>query len=74
MVENFGRIGGGRVTPASWPGADIMTFESSNAPSSIEGITRLAQRIRRQSSIPHHEALSRAALAAGVENFAHARK
>lgn len=51
-----------------------MTFESSTPPSSIEGIKRLAQRIRRQSSIPHHEALNRAALAAGFENFAHARR
>lgn len=49
-----------------------MTTESPRAPSSVEGIKRLAQRIRRQTSVPHHTALNRAAEAAGFENFAHA--
>jgi hypothetical protein len=40
---------------------------------SLEGIKRQAQRIRRQAHVPHHEALNRAARAAGFENFAHAR-
>lgn len=49
-----------------------MTTESPRAPSSIEGIKRLAQRIRRHTSVPHHAALNRAAEAAGFENFSHA--
>jgi hypothetical protein len=49
-----------------------MTTEFARAPSSVEGIKRLAQRIRRQASVPHHTALNRAAEAAGFENFAHA--
>lgn len=49
-----------------------MTNESPRAPSSVEGIKRLAQRIRRQTSVPHHTALNRAAESAGFENFAHA--
>jgi hypothetical protein len=50
-----------------------MTIESSRTPSSVEGIKRLAQRIRRQASVPHHTALKQAAQAAGFENFAHAQ-
>lgn len=49
-----------------------MSTESPHTPSSVEGIKRLAQRIRRQTSVPHHTALNRAAEAAGFENFAHA--
>jgi hypothetical protein len=49
-----------------------MSTESPHTPSSVEGIKRLAQRIRRQRSVPHHTALNRAAEAAGFENFAHA--
>ena len=50
-----------------------MTIESSRAPSSVEGIKRLAQRIRRRAPVPHHAALNQAAQVAGFENFAHAQ-
>lgn len=42
-------------------------------PSTMEGIKRLASSIRRDSHIPHHEALERAAQQAGYENFRHAK-
>jgi len=43
-------------------------------PTSIDGVKRLATGIRRQSGIPHHDALDRAAAAAGYANFTDARR
>jgi len=42
-------------------------------PSSIDGIKRLANQIKKSKGLPHHEALNVAAKAASFENFAHAR-
>lgn len=43
------------------------------ARTSIEGIKRLAKRMRKEEPMQHSIALDRAARAAGFENFGHAR-
>ena len=43
------------------------------APTSIDGIKRLAKRMRKEEPMQHSIALDRAARAAGFENFGHAR-
>lgn len=49
-------------------------MSNNRIPSSLEGIKRLAKKIRRQSSVPHTQALDVASRTAGFENFTHARK
>ena len=41
-------------------------------PTTLDGIKRLATRLKKADGIPHHEALDRVARQAGYENFAHA--
>lgn len=43
-------------------------------PSTLGGIKRYAKQLKSSLNIPHHEALDRAAKAAGFANFAHANK
>jgi len=42
-------------------------------PKTLEGIKRLAKRIKREQAIPHHLALDQAARGSGYENFRHAQ-
>jgi hypothetical protein len=44
------------------------------APSTVDGIKRLAKKIKRAQSIPHHEALALASKQAGFQNLRHAQK
>lgn len=50
-----------------------MSLELTLRPSSIEGIKRLADRIKRDQAIKHADALERASQAAGYSNYPHAR-
>lgn len=43
-------------------------------PSSVDGIKRLAKTLKRERSIPHHQALEEAARIAGFENLRHAQR
>lgn len=43
-------------------------------PSSVDGIKRLAKTLKRERSIPHHQALEEAARIAGFENMRHAQR
>ncbi|WP_349780553.1 DUF5623 domain-containing protein [Xanthomonas sp. WHRI 7065] len=43
-------------------------------PSSVDGIKRLAKTLKRERSIPHHQALEEAARIAGFENLHHAQR
>ncbi len=47
---------------------------STVAPSTIDGIKRLAKQIKRAQNIPHHQALNLAANQAGFENLRHAHR
>lgn len=50
-----------------------MSLELTLKPTSILGIKRLADRIQQDSSVKRSVALERASMAAGFDNFAHAR-
>lgn len=45
----------------------------SKPPSTLEGIKRLAKRIKKEKCIQHSDALNEAAKVAGYENFRHAQ-
>lgn len=51
-----------------------MSLEFALRPSSIEGIKRLADRIKQDENIQRSEALERASRSAGYSNYAHARR
>lgn len=42
-------------------------------PATLEGIKSLAKKIKKRDLIPHHEALNKAAVQAGYQNFRHAQ-
>ena len=49
-------------------------MSNTRHPSSVDGIKRLAKALKRERGLPHHEALNHAAIVAGYQNFAHARR